>query len=219
MSLTPSQAKKFYDRFGSKQDTQAFYEDAALDELIAHGKFDQAESVFELGCGTGRFASGLLSEQLPPSASYLGIDLSDTMIALAKQRLASFPERAAVRQSDGSMHLPLPDRSVDRFISTYVFDLLSDQDVRQALYEAHRVLKEGGKLCLVSLTDGVTSISRLVSAVWAAIYHVRASLVGGCRPIRLASYLDRQIWSIDYRNVVVRVGIPSEVIVATPNRT
>jgi hypothetical protein len=36
MVLTRSQAQRFYDRFGKKQDAQAFYEDAALDDLIAH---------------------------------------------------------------------------------------------------------------------------------------------------------------------------------------
>ncbi|MEJ2728573.1 MAG: hypothetical protein P8185_08685 [Deltaproteobacteria bacterium] len=47
MVLTRSQARIFYDRFGKKQDTQAFYEDAALDDLIAH-----AERVFEFGCSS-----------------------------------------------------------------------------------------------------------------------------------------------------------------------
>jgi len=140
MVLTPSQAKTFYDRFGSKQDAQAFYEDAAIGDLIAHAGFEQAERVFELGCGPGRLALRLLSKHLPSSASYLGIDVSQTMIDLAKQRLSSFAERARVERSDGSMQFPLPDHSVDRFVSTYVFDLLSDQDIDRAIREAHRHL-------------------------------------------------------------------------------
>jgi len=215
MVLTPSQAKTFYGRFGSKQDAQAFYEDAAIDDLIAHASLEQAETVFELGCGTGRLALRLLSEQLPPSASYLGIDVSQTMIDLAKHRLLPFSERAKVERSDGSMRFPLPDHSVDRFVSTYVFDLLSDQDIRDAIREAHRVLKPGEKLCLASLTGGITPVSRVVSALWSLTFRLRASPVGGCRPIRLASYLERHAWSVDYRSVVVRFGISSEVLVAT----
>ena len=61
MVLTRSQAQTFYDRFGRKQDAQAFYEDGALDDLIDHAAFEQVEKVFELGCGTGRFASRLLA--------------------------------------------------------------------------------------------------------------------------------------------------------------
>jgi len=59
MGLTRSQARTFYDRFGAKQDAQSFYEDAAIGDLIAHATFEQAEGIFELGCGTGCLASRL----------------------------------------------------------------------------------------------------------------------------------------------------------------
>jgi ubiquinone/menaquinone biosynthesis C-methylase UbiE len=216
MVLTRSQARTFYDRFGKKQDTQAFYEDKALDDLIVHAAFEQAENVFELGCGTGRFASRLLTKHLSPSASYLGIDLSRTMISIAEQRLLLHGHRAKVAQSDGSMQFPLPDHSVDRVVSTYVLDLLSETDIHQAISEAFRVLMPSGKLCLVSLTQGVTFISRIVCGLWSAVFHLHASLVGGCRPILLDPFFDLQSWSIDYRNVVTQFGIPSEVLIASP---
>ncbi|MEJ2101553.1 MAG: class I SAM-dependent methyltransferase [Desulfobacterales bacterium] len=216
MVLTQSQARTFYDRFGKKQDTQAFYEDAALDDLIAHAAFEQAEKVFEFGCGTGRFASRLLAKHLSPFASYFGIDLSQTMIAIAEQRVLPYKERAKVTQSDGSMRFPLPDHSVDCVVSTYVFDLLSDEDILQAISEVRRVLIPSGKLCLVSLTHGVTFVSRIVIALWSAAFGLRPALVGGCRPILLDSFLDQQSWSIDYRNVVTQFGVPSEVLIASP---
>jgi ubiquinone/menaquinone biosynthesis C-methylase UbiE len=216
MVLTRSQAQNFYNRFGKKQDTQAFYEDAALDDLIAHAAFEQVEKVFELGCGTGRFASRLLTKHLSTSASYFGIDLSQTMIAIAEQRVLPYAERAKVSQSDGSLHFPLPDHSVDRVVSTYVLDLLPETDVRQAISEARRVLIPDGKLCLVSLTQGVTVVSRIFIALWSALFRLRPSLVGGCRPILLNTFFDQQRWSVDYRNVVTRFGVPSEVLIASP---
>ena len=214
MVLTRSQARTFYDRFGKKQDAQAFYEDAALDDLIAHGAFEQAEKVFEFGCGTGRFASRLLTKHLSPSTSYLGIDLSQTMINIAEQRISAYAERAEVVQSDGSMCFPLPDHSVDRVVSTYVLDLLSETDIRQAISEVYRVLMPGGKLCLVSLTYGVTFASRIVCALWSQLFRLHAPLVGGCRPIRLDPLIDQHSWSIDYRNVVTQFGVSSEVLIA-----
>ena len=215
MVLTRSQARTFYNRFGKKQDTQAFYEDAALDDLIAHAAFEQAEKVFEFGCGTGRFASRLLANYLSPSASYLGIDLSQTMIAIAEQRVLPYKERAKVTQSDGSMHFPLPDHSVDRVVATYVLDLLPEEDIRRAISEARRTLISSGRLCLVGLTQGLTFASRIVIALWSAVFGLRPSLVGGCRPILLSSFFDQQSWSIDYRNVVTRFGVPSEVLIAS----
>lgn len=56
-------AKRFYDRFGAKQDLQ-FYEHAALDNLIANSNFEHASSVFEIGCGTGRLAKNLFEKHL-----------------------------------------------------------------------------------------------------------------------------------------------------------
>jgi ubiquinone/menaquinone biosynthesis C-methylase UbiE len=223
MALTRAQAKTFYDRFGSKQDAQSFYEDAALDDLIAHASFEQANAVVELGCGTGRFALRLLAKHLPASATYLGTDLSQTMIDLARQRLSPYPDRAKVVLSDGALRFSLPDHSVDRVVSTYVLDLLSETDIREVIAEARRVLVPGGKLCLVGLVPGPTFSSRIVSALWSAIYSLDAKLVGGCRPVRLDPFLDDhswddKSWAIDYRHVVTRFGIPSGVIIASPKR-
>lgn len=216
MTLTRSQAKTYYDRFGIKQDTQAFYEDAALDILIAHAAFDKAKALFELGCGTGRFALRLLTSCLSPSATYSGTDLSETMVSIAQQRLLPYSERASVTRTDGTIHFPLADHSVDRVISTYVLDLLSETDIRNAITEAHRVLTADGKLCLVSLTNGINAPSRIVSSLWQKVFNLRASLVGGCRPVQLVTYLDENIWSVDYHKVITQFAVPSEILIASP---
>lgn len=44
------------------------------------GAFETATHVFELGCGTGRFAERLLERHLPATARYKGIDLGPTMV-------------------------------------------------------------------------------------------------------------------------------------------
>ncbi len=214
MILKPSDAKAFYDRFGKKQDTQSFYENLATNDLIAHARLGEAEKVFEFGCGTGRFASLVLARHLPESATYLGCDLSSTMVGLATERVAIYGGRARVVQSDGTVQFPIPDHSVDRVISTYVLDLLSETDIREFFGEAHRVLMVRGKLCLASLTDGTTFLSRIVSYAWNSIFRLRASLVGGCRPVRLGQYLSRSRWVLEYRNVIIAFGVPSEVLVA-----
>lgn len=73
-NLTPNEAKAFYDKFGSRQDSQSFYEAAALNRLIENGSFATAPSVFEFGCGTGRFALSLLQHHLSADAVYRGVD-------------------------------------------------------------------------------------------------------------------------------------------------
>lgn len=129
--LGTSEVRAFYDRLGKKQDTQGFYENPALDDLVAHASFAEAENVFEFGCGTGRFAAHLLDGLLPSSATYLGFDLSSTMVKLAKSKLAPYSTRAQILLANGTIKFPLPDNSVDRVVSTYVLDLLSEDDIRE----------------------------------------------------------------------------------------
>ena len=94
--FTPDDARRFYDRFGSRQDTQGFYENPALDDLVKYADFEHARSVLEFGCGTGSFARRLLETNLPVKAHYLGLDISGTMIGLATRRLEPWQDRTEV---------------------------------------------------------------------------------------------------------------------------
>ena len=212
--LSHLRAKAFYDRFGKKQDLQSFYEDIATRALIRSGEFDKASAVLEFGCGTGRFAESLLERHLPVNATYVGIDISDTMVALAKERLARFGARAAVYLTDGSPRLDFGTATFDRFVSNYVLDLLTLEDIRVVLQEAWRVLAEDGLLGLASLTYGFTPISRAVDCIWRAIHAIRPTLVGGCRPISLLELVTGPMWNIRYHDKFSNYGVPSEVLVA-----
>lgn len=213
-TLTHAEAKRFYDRLGARQDSQAFYEDRVLDRLRSHLELGNARAVVELGCGTGRFAARLLSEDFGPQARYLALDSSDTMVDLARRRLEAFGARAEVRRTDGSPLLPVPDGSSDRFVSTYVLDLLSLEDIRIVLDEAHRVLVPGGLLGVAGLARGESGAAWLCSRLWGAVHRLHPALVGGCRPLALGELLPEHGWKVRYDRVVSTWAIPSEVLVA-----
>jgi ubiquinone/menaquinone biosynthesis C-methylase UbiE len=156
-----------------------------------------------------------LQQQLPSDAGYVGIDISRTMFSLAHKRLKPWSDRARVYQSEGSPRISEPDRSFDRFVSTYVFDLLSPDFIDQLLSEAHRLLLPGGKLCLVSMTFGASPVSRAVCWGWQRLWRLRPGIVGGCHPIELSEYLRSEWWSADYTNKVTSWGVTSEVLVAS----
>ena len=213
--LSRGEVKAIYDRLGSRQERSAYYEDVAIADLTAHADFAHARRVFEFGCGTGRVAAELLSCHLPSCASYYAVDLSSTMVHLAATRLAHWQNRAVVSRTDGFPGVPFTDGSVDRFVSMYVLDILSPDDIRSILAEAHRVLTRDGRLCLISLTHGATPYARLRSWGWSLVYTFRPHLVGGCRPIPLQDFLVRD-WDLQHVAVVTAGGMSSEVIVATP---
>jgi len=208
------EAKAFYDWFGARQDSQRFYEDAAVDDLVAHGDFERAHSVLEFGCGTGRFANRLLSGHLPADSHYRALDISTTMVRLARQRLARWGERVSVEQTLGGMAITVQDASADCFVTCYVLDLLAESDIRELLDEAGRVVAPDGLLCCVCSTRGTRLSAKIVSGVWEALFRLNPKLVGGCRPIGVRDFLDSARWSVRYANIVMRFGISSEIVVA-----
>ncbi len=213
-TLSRSGAKAFYDSFGARQDSQGFYEDAALDDLIAASDLPHAGSVFEFGCGTGKLAARLLEHHLRNDASYEAVDISSTMVHLAQTRLAPFGPRARVRQIDGDDPWRGARLPVDRVISTYVLDLLPDREIDAFLRQSAAALNPGGKLCIASLTFGNTLLTRFVMACWRALFRLSSRTVGGCRPVRIAERLSPDGWSILHRSVISAAGIASEVVVA-----
>jgi Methyltransferase domain len=117
-------ARRAYDRIGRLQDTRRFYEDSVTRRLAELGAFEQARWVFELGCGTSRFAADLLRHRLPEGARYRGVEISPRMASLARRRLARWapPAEMVLIQPPGRV-LPGSDGQFDRFVARYGLDL------------------------------------------------------------------------------------------------
>ncbi len=211
MVLDRERLRSFYDRFGSKQDTQGFYEDAPLNALVSHCSLDEVQRVLEVGCGTGRFADSLLSGKLAADTTWTGIDLSSTMVELSRKRLARWGDRVSIRLTGGDMVFPAESESVDLLVCNYVLDLLPGGDIEAFFTEAGRVLRPGGQLGTVTLTIGNTPVSRVVSSLWKFIYRLRPGWVGGCRPVVVDDCIDGDVWSTVYSDTIVSAGIPSAV--------
>lgn len=219
-TLSRDRARRFYDRLGAGQDSQTWYEAPALARLVEQADLAAASAVVEIGCGTGRFAAELLDAPLtagdPPSgATYRGFDLSPTMVDLARRRLASFGERARAETTSGEPPLPLADGCCDRVLSTYVFDLLPEDEIAAWAAEARRLLRPGGRLCLAGIAPGTGLGSKLVMGLWSGVHRLAPVVVGGCRPLHVAPLLGDG-WQVLHRSTVVAWGIASEVLVAQP---
>ena len=121
--------------------------------------------------------------------------------------------QAPVCQAD-AVRLPLASGICDRVFCAYVLDLLPEREIATVLAGLYRILRPGGRIALVSLTDGTTLASRGVIAVWKVIHAVNPLILGGCRPLRLAG-LVRTAGFIDVESeTIVQLGIPSEIVAA-----
>jgi len=99
-----------------------------------------AWKALEIGCGPGR----LMRPMSRHFAEIHGVDVSDEMIALARERLRDIPT-AHPHVTDGASLSEFPDAWFDFVYSYAVFQHVPSRDVIAAyMRETHRVLKPGG---------------------------------------------------------------------------
>jgi arsenite methyltransferase len=124
------------------------------------------ESVLDIGCGPG-FTTADIWEEVRPGGRVVGVDISESMLALARRRCPG----ADIKMADATK-LPEPDGSFDSAVAVQVYEYLPD--VASALEDLHRVLRPGGRAVIVD-TDW-SSVSwhssnpermQRVLAVWA----------------------------------------------------
>lgn len=188
--------------------------------MIALGDMATARATFELGCGTGRLAERLLAETLSPDATYLATDVSPRMTGIAGERMKNWSERAnVITLVPGEERLPGGSGMFDRFVATYVFDLLGPDDARRQLSEASRVLTDDGRLCLVGITPASRGMSRLTMGAWGRIAAWFPRATGGCRPIDARRLLDLDLWDVLAEATVTRWSVSSQIVIARPSQS
>ena len=111
----------------------------------ALAQLNPGEVVLDLGSGGGIDVI-LSARRVGPTGKAYGLDMTDDMLALAKQN-AHEAGVANVEFLRGRIEeIPLPSNSVDVVISNCVINLSGDK--RRVLAEAFRVLKPGGRFAV-----------------------------------------------------------------------
>jgi arsenite methyltransferase len=103
----------------------------------------EGETVLDLGSGGG--IDVLLSaRRVGPTGHAIGVDMTDEMLALARQNATDAGARNVEFRKGTIEALPLDDASVDVVISNCVINLASDKAA--VFNEIARVLKPGGRM-------------------------------------------------------------------------
>jgi len=164
------------------------------------------ERVLEVAVGTGLSFRHLLS--LNPNGFTDGIDLTPAMLKRA-QRRAARSDSANYRLALGDAYaLAFPDDAFDLVFNSYMFDLLPISDFVPVLREFQRVLRPGGRLVMVNMTQG----RRWYNHLWESLYRLYPPLMGGCRGITVEPFLRQAGFTNTRRAYLSQRTFPSEVV-------
>lgn len=207
-TISTEAAQQFYNRLGIGHDRAEIYEGQAKQQGLARLNLTPGQRVLNVGSGTGK-EHRQIQAKIAPGGIAFGLDMAPIMLTLSQSRTG-----APLCQAD-ARRLPYVPASFDRIFSSYMLDLLPAQDLPGILAGFQRVLKPGGQMILVSLTEGVDLPSRALVALWKAAFSINPIWCGGCRPLQLAEYVRQAGFESVQREVVVQFGFPSEIIEAT----
>jgi SAM-dependent methyltransferase len=150
-------------------------------------ELEAGEVVLDLGSGGG--IDVLLSaKRVGPTGKAYGLDMTDDMLALARENQARSGLTNVEFLRGEIEHIPLPDNTVDVIISNCVINLSADKD--RVIAEAFRVLKPGGRLAVSDVVvrgDDVPAALRQSMELWVGCvagaleegtYHEKLARVG-----------------------------------------
>jgi len=104
--------------------------------------------ILDLGCGTGEL-SRLLARHFP-AAEVVGVDFTAAMLGVARRRTG--PRRPSIAYGRATaMRLPFPDGAFDLVANAFLARNLVDLEA--ALREMRRVLRPGGVLLILEITE------------------------------------------------------------------
>lgn len=119
---------------------------------------ERPQHILDLACGTGDFSIEE-ARHMAGGSHVTGVDLSEGMLRVMKEKVASagLQDRISIEQGEGE-GLRFPDGTFD--VVTIAFGIRNFEDRESGLKEMLRVLKPGGRLLILELSEPEPSLLR-----------------------------------------------------------
>ncbi len=147
MTLAPDSVRTMFDRIAPVYDVMNRVMTAGLDvrwrRLTARAAVQPGDRVLDAACGTGDLA---IADRKAGATHVTGLDFSERMLERARRKA---PELEWV-QGD-MLELPFEDGAFDA--ATVGFGVRNVADLELALRELRRVLRPGGRLAILEITQ------------------------------------------------------------------
>lgn len=186
--------------------TEKKYRDRGLEKLSAQ----PGERILEIGFGTGHCLV-TLAQAVGPSGRVIGVDISDGMLAIARDRLQSegLGERVNLHLGDAAKLDFIEAGSLDGVFMSFTLELFDNPEIPRVLQECHRILKPGGRLAVVSMTKTDPPGVAVRMYEW---FHEKVPNYADCRPIFARQAIEQVGFSIQDVVVSSMWGLPVEIV-------
>jgi len=171
----------------------------------------EGQQVLEIGFGSGEGLLVLASSVSPTGIVY-GIDLSEGMLERAQAKVDQAGLQGRVRLECGdALGLPFKPGSMDAVLMSFTLELFDTPEIPLVLEQCRRVLREGGRLCVVSLS--MPPEPRLAVRIyeWA---HKNFPAYIDCRPIFTRAAIQTAGFQVFEVSGGALYGLPVEVVLA-----
>jgi ubiquinone/menaquinone biosynthesis C-methylase UbiE len=206
------QARVSYDRISRWYDLlEGMWERKAVLLGIQQIAIKAGERALEIGAGTGH---GLVAMAggVGDTGGVCDLDLSLGMIRISRSRVVSagYAERMLLTCGDAA-RLPYAAESFDAVFMSFVLELFDTPLIPVVLQECRRVLRGGGRICVVSLSraGGLNGMGRLYE--WG---HRQFPAVLDCRLIYPRRALEDASLEIVEDQRFSLFGLPVEIVLA-----
>jgi ubiquinone/menaquinone biosynthesis C-methylase UbiE len=207
--LSQEQVKETYDGIAKIYDLWGVLtEGRARRRGIQLANVRDGEAILDVASGTGLILADIA--RLNRSGLNAGIDISTGMLEKAHARLKGSPSRVELKQAS-AFDIPYPEGTFDLVFNGYMFDLMPVEEMPKILAEFRRVLKPGGRLVMVNMTEG----ERPGSHIYERIYQRDPAVLGGCRGVKMAGSLPQAGFKVLVREYHQQFFFPSEIILAS----
>jgi len=196
------QARKSYNAMSRWYDLFTGSEKRFTDIGIQLLNVQPNESVLEIGSGTG-YALAAFADY---GRNVFAVDLSEKMLKIAHRKTHN--RNVGLCLADG-LFLPFSTEQFNNVFISFTLELFDTPEIPQVLHEIHRMLKNNGRLSVVSLAKQETPAIRVYE--W---FHRRMPTFVDCRPIYLQPILKAAGFQIEKSIVKTMWGLPVEIVIA-----
>ncbi|MCC6568861.1 MAG: methyltransferase domain-containing protein [Anaerolineales bacterium] len=186
--------------------TEKKYRDWGLEKLSAK----PGEKILEIGFGTGHCLVSL-ARAVGPDGRVTGVDISDGMLAIARERLQTegLGERVDLRLGDAANLDFVEAGSLDGVFMSFTLELFDNPEIPRVLQECRRILRSGGRLAVVSMTK--TNPPGIPVRIYEWFHHVMPNYAD-CRPIFARQSMEDSGFKIEDASVSSMWGLPVQIV-------